>query len=227
MPIGGRIERAGIDGSDFFQSASFFMKLESVRYSFSHAETGRAAEALILLGRGGKWQLPMITKQNANQNSSYRERLSSCRWPLGRISPRRHSRHPRPLACDLGGLGLRCGRRWLWPRTSQPDCLAHFRFELDHGVFVVFEELAGVFAALANAFAFVAVPGPGFLQNILVRRQVEQIAFARNALAVHNVEFGLAKGRRDFILDDFDFGARADHHVTFFDGGDAPDINSD
>ena len=57
--------------------------------------------------------------------------------------------------------------------------------------------------------------------------QVEHVAFAADALAVENVELGFAEGRGDFVLDDFDLGARADYGVAFFDGGDAADIDAD
>ena len=41
----------------------------------------------------------------------------------------------------------------------------HFSFEFDHGVFVVFQKLARIFAALADSFTLVAVPGAGFFQQ--------------------------------------------------------------
>ena len=57
--------------------------------------------------------------------------------------------------------------------------------------------------------------------------EVEQIAFARDAFAVDDVEFGFAERRRDLVLHDFDLGAVADDLVAILDGGDAADIDAD
>ena len=54
--------------------------------------------------------------------------------------------------------------------------LSHFAFELDHCVFIVFQKLAGVFAALADPFTFVAVPGAGFLEQSGIGGDIQQIA---------------------------------------------------
>src|SRR5258707_15852574 len=84
----------------------------------------------------------------------------------------RRYRHPRRLlsrarhGCDPGALRgslsiSRSGLR-LCRGRNQAQSLAHFIVQLGHGVFIVFEELAGVLAALADAFALVAEPRPGF-----------------------------------------------------------------
>src|SRR3954468_2617444 len=78
------------------------------------------------------------------------------------VRSRRHGRHSRTLTraltCSLrGALSLRRGRRL---SRNQPQRLAHFGFQLRHNVFVVLQELAGILASLANAFALVAIPGP-------------------------------------------------------------------
>ena len=104
--------------------------------------------------------------------------------------------------------------------------LAHLGFELDHCVFILFEEGARVFATLTDAFAFVAVPGAGFLHDVLNRGHVEQIAFARDTLAVHDVEFGFPERCGHFVFHDFDFGARAGDYVAFFDCGNAANVNA-
>src|SRR5215469_6756901 len=92
------------------------------------------------------------------------------RLPLG---SGRHGRHPRALVRTLvrslrRSLGL--GR---WRRRSQAECLTNFGFELDGKVLVILQELAGVLAPLPNAFALVAEPCPGLLDNIVVDRQIE------------------------------------------------------
>src|SRR5271169_6997048 len=99
--------------------------------------------------------------------------------------------------CDSRTLSLRRslprrGHRLRRRRSgNQPQRLAHFRVELGHGVFVVFEKLAGVFAALADALAFVAEPRSGLFQKVVIHRDIDQVAFAGNAFAVKNVELGL------------------------------------
>src|SRR3954470_15894485 len=130
--------------------------------------------------------------------------LPSCpRLPVR--SRGRHSRHFGSLASALtsslrSALSLSRGRGL---RRNQPQCLAHLGLQLGHYIFVIFQKLAGILASLTDAFSFVAVPGTRFLQDVLVRRQVEQIALARNPLAIENVEFGFAEGGGDFVLYDF------------------------
>src|SRR5271169_2836172 len=134
--------------------------------------------------------------------------------------------------CDSRTLSLRRslprrGHRLRRRRSgNQPQRLAHFRVELGHGVFVVFEELPGVFAALADAFTFIAEPRAGFLENIIVHRDIEQVAFARDAFAIQNVELGLAERRCHFVLHNFYPGTRAGNYVAFLDGCDAPDVDA-
>src|SRR5271163_4659616 len=134
--------------------------------------------------------------------------------------------------CDACALSLRgslprCGCRLCWSgRRNQSQCLAHFGIELGHGVFVVLEELACVFAALADALALVTKPGAGFFEEVIVHRDVKQVAFAGNAFSIENVELGLAERRCHFVLYYFYAGARAGDYVTFLDGGDAPDIDA-
>src|SRR5207248_9009502 len=106
------------------------------------------------------------------------------------------------------------------------DLLADFLLDLTGDVFIVFQELFGVLTALANALALVAEPGAGFLHDIVDSGEVEHVAFARDAFAVHDVEFGLAEGRGGLVLHDLYFGARADDRVAIFDGGDAANIHA-
>src|ERR1700733_4901128 len=103
-------------------------------------------------------------------------------------------------------LGCGCGSCWscCW---RQSQLLAHLGFELDHRVFVFFQEGARVFASLADAFAFVAVPRARLLHDVMNRSDVEQIAFARNSFPVHDVEFGFTERCRHFVFHYFDFGA--------------------
>src|SRR4029077_54303 len=57
-------------------------------------------------------------------------------------------------------------------------------FEFVADVFVFLEENAGVFAALAHAFAGVADPSARLFEDALIDAEVDEIAFAGNAFAV-------------------------------------------
>src|SRR5512135_3777151 len=59
----------------------------------------------------------------------------------------------------------RCTRGRLRGGGRQAQVLAYFRIQLGIGVAIVFQELAGILATLADAFVFIAEPGPGFLQQ--------------------------------------------------------------
>src|SRR5271163_3666490 len=104
-------------------------------------------------------------------------------------------------------LGGGCGS-WLRGALSQSQRLAYLGVEFGHDVLVVFQELAGILAALADALAFVAVPRAGLFDDVVVRSQIKQIAFARDALAVENVELGVAEGRGNLVFDHFYASAR-------------------
>ena len=91
---------------------------------------------------------------------------------------------------------------------------------------IVLQKLAGVFAALADAVAFVAVPRAAFLDQVLRYAQIDEVAFARDAFAVDDVELGFPERRCDLVLDDLYFGAIADYYFAFLDGGDAADVGA-
>jgi hypothetical protein len=105
--------------------------------------------------------------------------------------------------------------------------LAQLGVHLGEDVLVLLEEGAGVLAALADALAGVAVPCAGLLDDVVGHGEVEHVALAADALAVEDVELGLAEGRGDLVLDDLDLGAVADDDVALLDGGDAADVDAD
>ena len=74
-----------------------------------------------------------------------------------------------------------------------------------------------VLAALAEALAVVGEPGAALLDDPVLDAEVEQVAFARDALAVHDVELGLAERRRHLVLDDLDARAAADDLIAVLD----------
>src|ERR1700756_1043223 len=125
----------------------------------------------------------------------------------------------RPIRRSGGG-----SRRMCWP-LRQSQRLPHLGVQLGHDVLVIFQELAGILAPLANAFALIAEPRPRLLKNIVVDRDVEQVALARNTFSVEDVELGLAEGRRDFILHHLHPRPRTGYHVAFLDGGNAANVD--
>ena len=69
---------------------------------------------------------------------------------------------------------------------------------------MVVQEVLCVLAALAHLLTFVGKPCAGLLCNSHLHCQVEQCAFAANALAVHDVELCLTEWWSNFVLHHFD-----------------------
>src|SRR5581483_3657142 len=131
--------------------------------------------------------------------------------------------------------GTCCRRLWRRLRGSrlrlslgrhQAHGLAHLGLDPGGDVLVLLQELARVLTTLSDAFAFVAEPGAGLFHDVVIHREVQHVAFARDAFAVEDVELGLAERRRHLVLHHLDLGARADDHVAFLDRRDAPDIHA-
>src|SRR5688572_8671351 len=107
---------------------------------------------------------------------------------------------------------------------------AHFRAQLEFDRFsgrgIRLEEGLRVLAALAEALAAVGEPRAGLLDDVALDGFVEQITFARNAFAVHDVELGLAEGRGHLVLDHLHARAAADDRIAILDGADAADVHA-
>jgi hypothetical protein len=113
------------------------------------------------------------------------------------------------LSC-YGTVGWDGWNRWRFNGFgggADAQLLPDLRVELGEDVRVILEEATDVFAALADALAIVAVPGAGFLDDVVQDCEIEHVAFAGDALAVEDVELGFAKGSGDLVLDDLDLGA--------------------
>src|SRR5215213_1533981 len=110
--------------------------------------------------------------------------------------------------------------------NRQPQLDLHVSLDLSQDLRVLPQRYFSIFPALAQSFAFVREPGATLFHGPLDHREVEQIAFARNAFAIHDVEFTLAERRRDFVLRHLHFGTIAGHAIAVFDRADAPDIES-
>src|SRR3989442_10175773 len=78
---------------------------------------------------------------------------------------------------------------------------------------VLFQELLGVLATLAEPFAAVREPRARLFDDPFVDGQIEQVAGARDAFAVHDVELRFPERRRDLVLHDFAAMAATDDGV--------------
>src|SRR5690242_694844 len=85
---------------------------------------------------------------------------------------------------------------------------------------------ARVVLALPDPLAVVAVPGAGFLDEVVVDAELDQLAFARGALAVEDLELGLPERRGDLVLDDLDARLGADDFLAALDRADAADVEA-
>src|SRR5436190_11767156 len=92
---------------------------------------------------------------------------------------------------------------------------------------IFLEELLGVLAPLTKTLPAEGEPRTTLLDDPLFDSQVEQIAFARDAFAVHHVEFRLAEGRRHLVLHHLHPRAASDDLVAVLDAGNAADIDPD
>src|SRR5438046_8903305 len=85
---------------------------------------------------------------------------------------------------------------------------------------MILKSLLRVLATLAQTFAFVRKPRATLFDHAIVGGEIQQVALARNAFAVHDVELGLAERRCDFVLRHFHFSAIADDAIAVFDRAD-------
>ncbi len=84
----------------------------------------------------------------------------------------------------------------------------------------------GILPALPDSFVIEGEPGSALLDDLLLRRQVDEVSHPGNALAVHDVELHLFKGRGHFILYHLDLGPVSDDILPILDGSDPPDIQA-
>src|SRR4030095_5807668 len=89
---------------------------------------------------------------------------------------------------------------------------------------IFFEKVLHVLASLAEAFAFVREPRTAFFDDVVVRRDIDEIAFAWDAFAVHDVEFRVAKRRCAFVLDDLHTRPVSDDAIAILDRTNTPNI---
>src|SRR6267142_1619112 len=124
---------------------------------------------------------------------------------LGSIRSRRRCRslHRRLLRWRVGHAirTIRPRIRIAGDRYFQP--LAQRVFQLVANVLVFLQENPRILTALAHALAAEADPRPALFQHTFIDAEINQVTFARNSFAVHDVELGFAERRRHFVLHHF------------------------
>src|SRR5205823_1384102 len=127
-------------------------------------------------------------------------------------------------------LSRRRGLRLLWCfglfAHGHSQRALHIILYLLKDYWLILQSLLRVLATLAESLALVREPRTTLFNYAIVRREIEQVAFLRNAFAVHDVELGLAERRRDFVFRDFHFRAIADHAIGVLDRADATDVEA-
>src|SRR6476620_2703985 len=120
---------------------------------------------------------------------------------------------------SIGFLRDRC--------VGESHCGANFLFDLARDTRVLLEKRLRVLASLTETLAAERKPRSAFFHDVSLSGLIDQVAFARDAFAVHDVEFGLAEGWGDFVLDHLHARAAADDGLAVFDRADAPDVDAD
>src|SRR5687768_12887526 len=100
------------------------------------------------------------------------------------------------------------------------DGLADLALDLVGDGGVLAQELAAVVLALADLLALVGVPGAGFFHDAMVHAHLDDLALARDALVVEDVEVGDLEGRSDLVLHHLHAGLVADDLLALLDGAD-------
>src|SRR5690625_3072363 len=90
-----------------------------------------------------------------------------------------------------------------------------------------FQVLGGLLLALAESDLTVAVPAAGFLDDVKVGGDVDQVTEFVYALAEDDLDLGFLEGRCHLVLGDLDPGAVADPFYLGLVIVSAPDFNAD
>src|SRR5581483_8345799 len=88
------------------------------------------------------------------------------------------------------------------------------------------QESTDIVLTLPDAIALVRVPGAGLVNDALSAGELNDLAFAGNALAVHDLELGLTERGSDLVLHDLHAGHVSGHFLAILDGADASDVQA-
>src|SRR5665213_1801026 len=104
--------------------------------------------------------------------------------------------------------------------------LAKLGIDAREGFLILLEVAAHVFASLPDTFALIAVPRTRLVDDVIHDSEIQGVPLARDALAVKDVELGIAEGCRYLVLHDLHFGPRADDDVALFDSTNAANVDA-
>src|ERR1700746_3538433 len=123
------------------------------------------------------------------------------------------------LARDIGVAicSRRCRRRVL-PGYRNFHLFPQRVFQFVPDVLILFQEVACILASLAHALATIAKPRAGLFENTLIHAKIDQVAFARNAFAIKNVELRLAERRSHLVLHYLRARPRTHHAIAILNG---------
>src|SRR5213592_291250 len=92
---------------------------------------------------------------------------------------------------------------------------------------IVFQDFFRGVATLGKLRAFVVQPRAALFDDLFLQSNIEECSGRGDSLVVHDVELGLRKRRRDFVLHNFHARAvTSDNAIGLFDGPDAADIDA-
>src|SRR5262245_15715830 len=111
-------------------------------------------------------------------------------------------------------------------RSSEAELAAHAILNGLAEVRVLFEEVLDVLAALAETLAGKREPRAARLDDLVPHVQIDQVAFARDAFAVHHVELRFAERGSHLVLDDLDARASADDRLAVLDRTNASNVDA-
>ena len=92
---------------------------------------------------------------------------------------------------------------------------------------MLFKVILGVVPALAQAGFAHGEPAAGLLHQAQLDTQVQQFPFLGDALAVHDIKFGLPEGGRHLVFDYLGPGVVANELVAHFEGLHLADVDAD
>ena len=98
------------------------------------------------------------------------------------------------------------------------DLRTHFR--------VIAQILLRILSALPDLIAVISIPGTALIDDIILRRQIQDISHHGNTLAEHDIKFRLLKRRRDLILNHLHPRSVTDHFSALLQGLDPSDIQT-